>query len=167
MASGPGLGHGIAAGPVRRTQISQGYLLDSGKLKDFAPGEGGAAGAFAERFDSGGWIEVRIPGDVHRALMATSRIEDPSFLCGHQGSKDLRRTPVRPEATVTSGGDHELQVHLRAPGGYAYFVHLSVPDEATRFGDNYFDLEPGEGRTIAVTNPGRTLAPNMLRISWC
>jgi hypothetical protein len=55
---------------------------------------------------------------------------------------DLRRTPVRPEATVTSGGDHELQVHLRAPGGYAYFVHLSVPDEATRFSDNYFDLEP-------------------------
>jgi glycosyl hydrolase family 2 len=79
VASGPGLGRGIAAGPVRRTRISQGYLLDSGKLKDFAPGEGVAAGAFAERFDSGGWIEVRIPGDVHRALMAAGRIEDPFY----------------------------------------------------------------------------------------
>ncbi len=38
---------------------------------------------------------------------------------------------------------------------YAYFIHLSVPDEATSFDDNYFDLEPGESRTIVVTNPRR------------
>ncbi|MCA1848111.1 MAG: hypothetical protein LC704_03825, partial [Actinobacteria bacterium] len=80
--------------------------------------------------------------------------------------KDLRRTPVRPEATVTSGGDHELQVHLRAPGGYAYFVHLSVPDEATRFSDNYFDLEPDESRTIVVANPRGNLAPEMIAAGW-
>jgi hypothetical protein len=30
---------------------------------------------------------------------------------------------------------------------YLYFVHLSVPDEATSFEDNYFDVEPGESRT--------------------
>jgi len=54
-------------------------VLESGKLKDFAPGEGVASGAFAERFDSGGWIDVPIPGDVHRALMAAGRIEDPFY----------------------------------------------------------------------------------------
>src|SRR5919199_6005904 len=46
---------------------------------DFAPGGGAAAGAFAERFDSGGWIDVPVPGDVHRALIAAGRIEDPFY----------------------------------------------------------------------------------------
>jgi beta-mannosidase len=54
-------------------------MLDSGKLKDFAPGEGVAAGAFAQRFDSSDWIDVSVPGDVHRALMAAGRIEDPFY----------------------------------------------------------------------------------------
>ena len=79
--------------------------------------------------------------------------------------KDLQRTPVRPEVTITSAGDHELRVRLRSTE-YAYFVHLSVPDESTHFEDNYFDLEPGECRTIDVTNTRIILAPNILRISW-
>src|SRR5215211_898060 len=54
-------------------------MLDSGKLGDFAPGEGVAAGAFAEWFDSSDWIDVSVPGDVHRALMAAERIEDPFY----------------------------------------------------------------------------------------
>ena len=54
-------------------------MLDSGKLMDFAPGGGVAAGAFAERFDSGGWIDVPVPGDVHRALIAAGRVEDPFY----------------------------------------------------------------------------------------
>ncbi|MDP8948741.1 MAG: glycoside hydrolase family 2 protein, partial [Actinomycetota bacterium] len=54
-------------------------MLDSGKLRDFTPGEGVAAGAFAERFDSSDWIEVPLPGDVHRALMTAGRIEDPFY----------------------------------------------------------------------------------------
>jgi len=54
---------------------------------------------------------------------------------------------------------------LRTPG-YAYFVHLEDPDEATRFSDNYFDLEPGEERSIAVTNVARSLRPEMVRVRW-
>jgi beta-mannosidase len=81
--------------------------------------------------------------------------------------KDLRRTHVRPEATVTSAGDHGLlQVHLRAPGGYAYFVHLSTPDDVTRFSDNYFDLEPDESRTVVVANPRGTPAPETIALGW-
>ena len=60
-------------------------MLDSAKLKGFAPGEGVAAGAFAERFDSGDWIDVPIPGDVHRALMAAGRIEDPFYDRNEEG----------------------------------------------------------------------------------
>ena len=54
-------------------------MLDSGKLRGFAPGEGVVAGAFAERFDSRNWIDVSAPGDVHRALMAAGWIEDPFY----------------------------------------------------------------------------------------
>ena len=54
-------------------------MFDAAKLMDFAPGEGVAAGAFAERLDTSGWIEVPVPGDVHRALMAAGRIEDPFY----------------------------------------------------------------------------------------
>lgn len=49
------------------------------RLSDFAPGEGFAAGAFTERFDDGDWTPVSVPGDVHRALMAAGRIEDPFY----------------------------------------------------------------------------------------
>ena len=63
----------IPAAPRKRS------VFDSGKLKDFAPGEGVAAGAFAELLDSSGWIDISVPGDVHRALMAAGRIEDPFY----------------------------------------------------------------------------------------
>jgi hypothetical protein len=49
---------------------------------------------------------------------------------------------------------------------YAYFVHLEVPDEATRFSDNYFDLEPGQERTISVTNEKRALAAENIKVRW-
>ncbi|MGH3146034.1 MAG: glycoside hydrolase family 2 protein, partial [Rubrobacter sp.] len=54
-------------------------MLDRARLRDFAPGEGVAAGAFGEIFDESGWIDVPVPGDVHRALMAAGRIEDPFY----------------------------------------------------------------------------------------
>src|SRR5215218_6912637 len=55
-------------------------MFDRATLKDFAPGEGVAAGAFAESFVvDDGWIEVPIPGDVHRALLASGRIENPFY----------------------------------------------------------------------------------------
>jgi beta-mannosidase len=79
--------------------------------------------------------------------------------------EDLRRTPVRPEATVTPGGDNQLQVRLRA-SEYAYFVHLTTPDEAVRYSDNYFDLEPGESRTIVVTSEHSNLEPETITVGW-
>jgi hypothetical protein len=45
-------------------------------------------------------------------------------------------------------------------------VHLEIPDEATRFSDNYFDLKLGEERTISVTNPGVTLRPEAVEVRW-
>jgi hypothetical protein len=59
--------------------LLQNSVFDSAKLKDFALGEGVAAGASAELFDTSGWIDASVPGDVHRALMAAGRIEDPFY----------------------------------------------------------------------------------------
>jgi beta-mannosidase len=79
--------------------------------------------------------------------------------------KDLRRAPARPEASVTPGEGRELRVHLRALE-YAYFVHVITPDETARFSDNYFDLEPGESRTIVVRSQEGTLTPEMVTVRW-
>ena len=79
--------------------------------------------------------------------------------------KDLQRAPVRPEVAVTTGAVGELRVDLRAPQ-YAYFVHLSVPDGAAHFSENYFDLEPAERRTIVVTDERGSLTPGMVTVGW-
>ena len=79
--------------------------------------------------------------------------------------KDLRRDPVEPAVDITQTGEHELKVRLEA-SAYAYFVHLEVPDEATRFSDNYFDLKPGEERTISVTNTRVSLRPEAVEVRW-
>ena len=54
-------------------------MFELWKLQDFAPGEGAAAGAAGETYDDGAWIAVPVPGDVHRALIAAGRIEDPFY----------------------------------------------------------------------------------------
>ena len=79
--------------------------------------------------------------------------------------KDLTRDPVEPAVDITQTGEYELQVRLEAPA-YAYFVHLDIPAEATRFSDNYLDLEPGRERTISVTNEKRELEPENIKVSW-
>src|SRR3954454_20762838 len=44
-------------------------LAATALIRDFAPGEGVAAGAAAPEHASDGWIEVSVPGDVHSALV--------------------------------------------------------------------------------------------------
>ncbi len=75
--------------------------------------------------------------------------------------KDLQRTATPPSMNVSPIDNHELQVELTAANdAYAYFVHLTVPHEATRFSDNYFDLEPGERRFVTIANPAISLSPS-------
>ena len=79
--------------------------------------------------------------------------------------KDLQRSPAQPEVSITQVNEHELHVNLRAQA-YAYFVHVIVPHEATRFSDNYFDLQPGASRSIVVTNPAIALSPDSVTVAW-
>jgi beta-mannosidase len=79
--------------------------------------------------------------------------------------KELQRAKVQLQAEVTAGDEHEVKVTFSTEG-YAYFVHLLSPSEDTVFSDNYFDLEPGETRTITVTNPELPIQPELLQVHW-
>jgi beta-mannosidase len=110
------------------------------------------------------WERSQVGGGADRYLSVRStRSLVPPNRIFFAAVKDLQRVPVKPEAAVTPGTHYELRVRLQAPG-YAYFVHLAVPDEATRFSDNYFDLEPGESRTVVVTNEQGSLVPEMITV---
>ncbi len=54
-------------------------MFDSWKLKDFKPGEGAKQGAFKEQFLMKEWIDVEVPGDVHKALIKAGKIKDPFY----------------------------------------------------------------------------------------
>ena len=73
--------------------------------------------------------------------------------------KDLQR-PSAPklDVEIAQAGPHDLDITVSAPA-YAYFTHILVPHGWTRFSDNYFDLRPGERRTIKVSNAGVELKP--------
>jgi beta-mannosidase len=111
--------------------------------------------------------------DPDRASGAPDRYLSASSAGGHFPSnrhffgaiKDLARDPVEPAVDITRTGEHELELRLEAPA-YAYFVNLEVPDEATRFSDNYFDLEPGQERKISITNEKRDLEPENIKVRW-
>jgi beta-mannosidase len=109
----------------------------------------------------------RASGTLERYLSASSDHERfPSNRHFFGAIKELERDPIEPEVDITPTEGHGLRVRLSAPA-YAFFVHLEVPDEATRFSDNYFDLEPGQERTISVTNEKRTLEAENIKVSWC
>jgi beta-mannosidase len=78
--------------------------------------------------------------------------------------KDLRRE--RPELSVERRplSEREVEVTLRAPS-YAYFAHLETPSASARFSDNYFDLEPGEERTVTVVDQV-AIGPESVRVGW-
>jgi beta-mannosidase len=76
---------------------------------------------------------------------------------------DLERDPLPVTTTIEQVDHHTLRVHLSTQV-YAFFVHLIVSHEETHYGDNYFDLEPGEKRTITVTNADIALTSDMLTV---
>lgn len=112
------------------------------------------------------WDAARVGGDPGTYLsVSSSRATFPKNRHFFAAIKDLRREPAEPGLEVAQVGEGELRMSLRA-ASYAYFVHLSAGDAAVSFSDNYFDLEPREERTIAVTNERGTLRSDMIELGW-
>lgn len=108
--------------------------------------------------------EVRAGPDRYLAVRSAGNVF-PANRLFFVPIKDLDRS--RPEVTmaIRSLDDHTLVAELTADR-YAYFVHLSVPHEATIYSDNYFDLTPGEIRAVTVSNRAMPLAAQMVRLDW-
>ena len=81
--------------------------------------------------------------------------------------KDLERTAAAPAVEIGAAGEGRLRVDLRGQmGAYDLLVHLAVASDGTRYGDNFFDLGPGERRSIEVRNEREPLTPEMVRVGW-
>jgi beta-mannosidase len=78
--------------------------------------------------------------------------------------KDLVRPKPNVTAEVSEGNDGRLEARITTDT-YAYFVKLVVPIEGTRFGDNYFDLFPGQERVIAIWNEVQHLEESDIVVS--
>lgn len=71
------------------------------------------------------------------------------YLCD---PKDMRLTPVR----LMVEADEECQsVTVTATGGLARMVTIDLPFGNLRMSDNFFDLLPGESRTVSIRCPDR------------
>ena len=79
--------------------------------------------------------------------------------------KDLVRPTPQVSVDITST-EEGCQVRLRTDV-YAYFVHAVVPIDGTRYDDNYFDIWPGEERTLQVRSAeGREITADDIQVSW-
>ena len=72
--------------------------------------------------------------------------------------KTLPFAATEPVMDVRARDDGALSVTLTGTG-YHYFVHLLAAHAGATFSDNYFDLRPGETRTIRVAAAGAELTP--------
>ncbi|HWT23819.1 MAG TPA: glycoside hydrolase family 2 protein, partial [Solirubrobacteraceae bacterium] len=79
--------------------------------------------------------------------------------------KDLARERPALTHAVEAVSDDTLAVRLRAPA-YAYFVHVSVPQDDAGYSDNYVELEPGEERTITIAGRRGSLPPEDVEVRW-
>ncbi len=127
------------------------------KLQDFAPGEGLAAGAHRPDCPDDAWIPVNVPGDVHTALIAASRIEDPfvgtnESACAWVEDREwwYRRT-FTPESV---DGNLRLVFHGLDTFARMYLNGESLGEHANMFREAVFDVtgkvRPGEPNTLAV-----------------
>ena len=126
--------------------------------------------------------DVQIPANSSREVMRWSAEElgaaPDRYLAVHSpdGSfsnnrhffvaiKDLQREVVTPEVEIRQVSDHEVEVIASAPA-YVYFFHLTHPSEFTQYSDNYFDLEPGEKRTVRLWNNHTPLQADAVQAHW-
>ncbi|MDI4648252.1 beta-mannosidase [Cohnella hashimotonis] len=82
------------------------------------------------------------------ARSAREDVYDNHFFFAEQ--KDLRFSPCRLQATKEEGPDG-VRVTIETDT-FARFVKLECPIDHTMFSDNYFNLLPGERRTVLATN---------------
>src|SRR5918994_3519953 len=153
-------------------------MIDRGKLHDYAPGNGVTAGAHTADFDDAAWLDVAIPGDVHRTLIASGRIPDPfvdqnETACAWMEEREwwYRIQLVAP--TEPLAGDERLRLALH---GLDTFVTVYLDgNELGKHGNMFraadFDvtdrLVPGQTHALALCfHPPLQAIAGMPRGDW-
>ena len=70
---------------------------------------------------------------------------------------ELPKTPIKQKTTFTEG-HYEITLSAKE---LAKDVFIQIPVQGARFSDNFFDLLPGESRTIIIEAPGLTGEENI------
>lgn len=143
------------------TATDRSTFLTSGKLAHFDPGAGLDAGAATPGFDDASWLEISIPGDVHRTLIDAGQIPDPFW---DQQERDCAwmeeqewwyRIPLRiPDAALGEGERWQVVFH-----GLDTFVTIYLDGEQVGEGQNMFHditvditgrVQPGSEHVLAL-----------------
>lgn len=122
------------------TSTERSTFLTAGKLAHFDPGAGLDAGAATPGFDDASWLDIAIPGDVHRTLIDAGQIPDPFWDqqerdCAWMEEKEWwYRIPLRiPDGSL--GEDERWQVVFH---GLDTFVTIYLDGERIGEGQNMF-----------------------------
>lgn len=153
-------------------------MFELWKLRDFTPGEGREAGAFKPEFDDSDWLEVPVPGDVHRALIAAGKIPDP-FVDQNENEvtwMEQREWWYRTRFRVPGGplqSDERLLLVFHGVDTYAVFYLNGnlLGRHQNMFREAVFDvtnkLKPGENLLVARFDPPLSkVDPNNPFKSW-
>jgi beta-mannosidase len=154
------------AGAVRDTAAAVSGvepLVQTASARDFAPGEGVDAGAAMPECAVDGWIDVPVPGDLHRALLAAGRIEDPFY---DRNEDDVRWIEEREwwyrmrfEAPEQVAVDERLRLVFHGLDTYAtvYLNGQELGRHRNMFREAVFDvtdrLVPGENLVAVCFDP--------------
>jgi beta-mannosidase len=112
------------------------------------------------------WNSNQVEASAHHYLSVHSEgAIFPSNRLFFTAIKDLQLPVSQPDVIITPVDKHTLQVQLKAEV-YTYFTHLIVNHEDTQYTDNYFDLQPGESRTVTVHNSVIPMTPDMVQVRW-
>ncbi|MFQ6098895.1 MAG: glycoside hydrolase family 2 protein, partial [Armatimonadota bacterium] len=129
------------------------------RLKDFEPGGGVEAGAHLPERDDSDWLDVPVPGDVHRALVAAGRLPEPFDGMNVERCQWVEEKEwwYRLEFECPEGVDaSRAQLHFEGLDTYAtvWLNGERVGTAANMFTRHDFDvsahLKPGERNVVAV-----------------
>jgi beta-mannosidase len=133
-------------------------LAEGWKVADFAPGEGRERGAHLAGHADDGWLDIAVPGDVHRTLIAAGRILDPFYdqnesACAWMEQREwwYRLTFDYPDPLA--GPDERVQVVFEGLDTFAtiYLNGAQIGEHHNMFRPAVFDVSLSNGvNTLAV-----------------
>ncbi|MGI9146736.1 MAG: beta-mannosidase [Chloroflexota bacterium] len=138
-------------------------LADGWKVCDFEPGAGLAAGAHLTQYAVDDWLDVPVPGDVHRVLIAANRVPDPFFdqnetACGWMEQREWWYRVVVDDPSEPVAPDERLMLTFEGLDTFAT-VYLN----GAELGEHHNMFRPAE---FDVTSSWSIGLPNAIAVRF-